>query len=84
MTSMGSTFTRAGRRLARQAATLAALATLAATLPGGNGITVHIAHSADGNIPHCYPSAGPGSPDPGEIAKFTRAESTSILDAVEP
>lgn len=56
----------------------------AASLPGGNGLTVHIAHSADGNIPHCYPSNGPAPPDPGEIASFSFAESTAILDAVDP
>lgn len=49
-----------------------------------NGLTVEVGWRPDGVIVHCFPVSGKGSPDPGEVAKFTKAESERIFAAVAP
>ena len=48
-----------------------------------NGIRVEIAMKAHGAIVHCFPVSGKAPPDPGEIAKFNKAEAQRIFAAIK-
>ena len=55
-----------------------------ASITLANGLTIEIAVGSAGAIVHAFPTGGPAPPDPGEIAKFSKAESQLIFNAVRP
>ena len=54
-----------------------------ATVPS-QGMDVEIALRANGTSVHCFPTSGPPTPDPKEIAQFSKAQAQLMFNAVRP